>query len=511
MRILFVNFNLNATAGINNGIAVLSSLLKRRGFQVELLFLCEQMGYPFDLARIKKDILRLKPQIIGLSLIETQLKYADAFCRDLRSYYRGFVVCGGSLATMDPQGCLALEAVDAVCVGEGEGAMLELAEALRKRTDPSGIRNLWSKRPDGSILKNPLRPFADIDRLPLEDKELFNLDKLLPLKNNQLEVLVGRGCAYRCSYCINDSYMRRYQSLCESRVTLKDYLRLKKPQTVVREIQQTRRLHPRIRKIAFIDDNFVTNNAFLSDFCARYRRSVRLPFMVNANPLSYTAQKAALLKGAGCVDVRFGVESGSERLKRDILKRPIPNATVEEAFAINKELGMMTSSFNMIGLPTETRQEVLMTLRLNALIQPDTVKLMTFYPFKNTPIHELCEELKLIDWRRKRELDNYDTFTCLRFPAQQRLFLEKIQAAFGWYLNAFLDSPASGVYRTEVKRIEGMTRSEWARFDFARRDRQLSLQMRARKYAHYAQFLNRSLAVRYPSPHTLTREEPHGS
>ena len=122
------------------------------------------------------------------------------------------------------------------------------------------------------------------------------------------------------------------------------------------------------------------------------------------------------------------------------MKRQITNESVIGAFKKTAELGLMSSSFNMIGLPTETKEEVFETLRLNATIQPDTIKLMTFYPFKNTPIYDMCEKLDLIDYDKKRELDDYDSFSCLKFSKEHQLFLKKIQAVFNWYINVFLNT-----------------------------------------------------------------------
>lgn len=501
MKILFMNFNLGSTPGINNGLAILSAMLKRKGHKVDLIFLCEALGYGFDPGRIEKDIKDLEPDIIGMSLMETQLKYANAFLKSLRSYYRGFVVCGGPYPTMDPEGCLDMEGVEAVCVGEGEEALMELVEALETGDDYKGIKNLWCKLPDGSIVKNKLRPFSDLDRLPAEDKELFDLEKILPLKNYQLEAMLGRGCVYQCSYCINRSYLERYQQLCERPVTVKDYVRVKGAGTAIAEIKETLSRHPAIKKIAFIDDNFIMYDNFLEDFFTRYRKEIHLPFMCNVNPASYNLSKAKLLKDAGCDDIRFGIESGSERVKREVLKRNIPNKSVVEAFRINNDLNIMTSSFNMIGLPTEEKEEVFETLRLNASITPDTVKLMTFYPFRNTPIYGVCEEMGLIDYEKKFELDNYDTFSCLKFPPEQHLFLRKIQTAFNWYINVFLDNGASSEYDKAVKHIEGLDQDRWNAFDFYSADEEMSGRMRKKGLTHYSKFVNRSLAVKFPSRH----------
>lgn len=498
MKILFINFNLGSTAGINNGIAVLSAVLKEKGHRVGLIFLCEELGYGFDLARIKKDVLDFQPDIIGISLVEPQLKYMARFCKDLRKYYKGFVVCGGPHPTMSPEDVLSVDGMDAVCVGEGEDAIAELAEKLKLAKDRTQIKNLWFKLDNGTVIKNRLRPFKKISDLPAEDKELFGLDKIIRMKNYQLEVSLGRGCPYGCSYCINKPYLELYKKLCDGPTTPQDYIRIKNADTVISEIKSVVLKHPKIRKIAFIDDDLLMYAGFVKDFFTKYRKEVVLPFMCNANPLSFDIHKGRFLKEAGCDDVRFGVESGSERIKKDIMNRPISNRRIKTAFKAAGELGLMASSFNMIGLPTETMEEVLETLKLNAAIMPDTVKVMTFYPFGNTPIYDICARSGLIDYEKKRELDNYDTFTCLKFTPEHQLFLKKVQVAFNWYINIFMRNESSRHYLKAVKDIEAMDGKAWEKFDFDHADKEISDRMKKIGAVHYFKFMNRSLAAKFP-------------
>ena len=190
MNIMFINFNIGSTPGINNGIAILSAVLKKEGHRVGLIFLNEELGYGFNLDEMRKEIMGFNPGILGISLIETQLKYAAKFCKGLRDYYKGFVICGGSYPTMVPEECLLLDSIDAVCVGEGEEALRELADALENCREYNRIKNLWFRQPDGSTIKNRLRPFQGLAELPPEDKEIFDLEKILPLKNYQLETIL---------------------------------------------------------------------------------------------------------------------------------------------------------------------------------------------------------------------------------------------------------------------------------------------------------------------------------
>jgi len=492
MKILFIDFNLGATVGINNGISILSAVLKEKGNQVKLILLCEETGYGFELDRIKKDIQKFNPDVIGISLMEPQLRYAVDLCNDLSIYYKGFVICGGPYPTMNPRSMLALKSVDAICIGEGEDALLELVEALELGKDYTHVRNLWFKL-DGEVIQNKLRSFKDLDKLPPDDKRLFDLNKIIHLKNGQLEMLLGRGCPFKCSYCINGSYLNKYKTLCESSVSMKDYLRIRNIDTVIEEMRSLIVSYP-IREIAFVDDNFLVYNNFVDSFTKQYKEKIGLPFTINVNPVTFHVGKMARLKDAGCNTIRFGLESGSERIKREILQRPVSNSTIINAIKESEKLGLTTSTFNMIGLPTETVEEVFDTLRLNAMTKPKFIKVMTFYPFTGTPLYSLCLEIGLINHEKKDILNNYDTFTCLNFPEYYQLFLEKIQKAFNWYINVFLDNEVSPEYQKLISRIESMSRPEWQEFDFDRVDQEASQNYKG--ITHYSKFMNRSLAVR---------------
>jgi anaerobic magnesium-protoporphyrin IX monomethyl ester cyclase len=501
VNILFINFNIGATVGINNGIAAMSACLKRDGHAVLLLHICDALDYPFDLARMKQDIQAFSPDVVGLSLMEPQFKYAVRFCEDLRRYYDGFVFCGGPFPTMDPDSAIDAPGVNAVCVGEGEEAVCELVDALGEGADVSGIRNLWVRQPDGSVRKNLLRPFIDLATLPPDDKALFDLDRILPLKNYQLETMIGRGCVHKCTYCINDSYLGIYRDHCCAPATMKQYIRMKDIDVALDEIKAVIATHPEIRKIAFVDDNILMYPGRIDVFLERYKREIGLPFVCNTSPMVFTELKGRSLQDAGCDDIRFGIESGSERVKREIMNRSITNESVVRAFEITRKLGLMSSSYNMIGLPTETREEVMETLCLNARIQPDSVKLMTFYPFKNTPIYDLCSDMNLIDEEKKDLLDDYDTFTCLKFEPAHQFFLEKVQVAFNWYINMFMNTDASAIYAERARELESMDRGAWRAFDFAAADKRLSERFQSKGVPHYRKFVNRSLAARYPSRH----------
>ena len=168
MRVLFIYPNLNAQIGFNYGVAFLSAVLRRNGHVTRLLNINESLGYPLDLERIAGDVKAFSPDLVGFSVVSNQFRYALEIGKAIRGYTDAPFVCGGVHATMVPREVLETGIFDYACLGEGEEALVELANALEVHGDTTKIPNIWMKR-DGRIIKNRVRPFIPLENLPSKD------------------------------------------------------------------------------------------------------------------------------------------------------------------------------------------------------------------------------------------------------------------------------------------------------------------------------------------------------
>ena len=121
------------------------------------------------------------------------------------------VIFGGVHPSAVPEVCLEEPAVDYVCVGEGEEAMVRLCEDLAGglgagRRPARPIPNLWWRGEDGGIVRGPASGFVqDLDSLPFWDKELWEND--VPIGTSYL-TMTSRGCPYRCTFCFNNFFAK---------------------------------------------------------------------------------------------------------------------------------------------------------------------------------------------------------------------------------------------------------------------------------------------------------------
>lgn len=134
------------------------------------------------------------------------------------------------------------------------------------------------------------------------------------------------------------------------------------------------------------DDTLLKNPTWVHDFCVQYGQRVNRPFFCNARPESIKDDLARLLKRAGCKAIGIGIESGSERIRRDVLRRPMSDDVIIRAFRSAHEAGLQTWSFNMVGLPGETEEDLQQTISLNETVTTDFVRVSVFTPYPGTPI-----------------------------------------------------------------------------------------------------------------------------
>ncbi len=237
---------------------------------------------------------------------------------------------------------------------------------------------------------------------------------------------------------------------------------------------------------------------YLREFCAEYKKISSIPFTVNAHVQIFDADMARNLKDAGCSIVKFGIESGSQRVRREVMNRHMKNDAITRALAIAEEAGLHSSTFVMIGLPTETREEVLETIQLLADSKPGRFRWSVFFPFPHTAAYDISLKNGCIDFDKMNRLSNFTDESCLDFGPEHNLWLEKVAQAFPWYVNARSDLACAQRYAELVAEIESMPAAAWAKAkDTLRsRDEEESRRQQAAGHVHYAIRFNRFMGVR---------------
>jgi len=490
MKVLFIYPNLNAQIGFNYGIAYISGFLKKYGIETYLLNVNEKLGYPLDLDRIKKDVLKINPDVVGISVLTNQYKYALEIARSIKGYLQIPVIFGGIHPTMDPYGTMEEKVVDYLCIGEGEEAFYEF---LRKGS-PEAIKN-FAYRKDNRIVVEPLRPYIDITRLPFKDYDIFDFQQMIDAKDGWVGLLASRGCPFRCTYCLNHKIMELYKTYGH---LPKFYLRRHTVEEMIYEIDYLLTRYRNIKMFIFDDDIFTFDRQWLHEFSKAYRKITDIGFVCNAHARIFDEDMAQDLKEAGCRIVKFGLESGSERIRRNVLRRYMSNRDIEHAFDVAHRAGLHTSAFVMIGLPHEERKDIMATVELLAKVQPGRIRWSLFFPFVGTKAYEIAEKSGQIDFEKMRNLDNFTDETCMILGDEVNLLIEKLKTLFCLYINGYGDMDKESKYGELLKRVEMADRGLWMKEkeNFVKLLRELDEEMERMGNIHYEVKYNPFMGVK---------------
>lgn len=311
-------------------------------------------------------------EIIGISSMSRGSARAKALIGGLRPLGR-LIVWGGMHPTLFPEDCIGH--ADIVCRGEGEEFMLEIADRVSSGRDWRDIPN-GAYLSEGRTILNELRPLiADLDDLPLLDFAFENeyiLDptgKLIPntrMKEMKSVLFSGsRGCNNNCAYCSNSQLKSIYRGKGQ-------YLRKMSIPRFVEVAVEYRRLFPRATRFYFTDEDFFARSVDnLKEFAESYPAQVGIPFECMASPNQITEEKVALASKAGMFQIDIGIESGSERIRRELFHRQVDDETQKQAaIAVNRYAPGQALYFLILGNPYEERRDLLDGVRLMEQLPP---------------------------------------------------------------------------------------------------------------------------------------------
>ncbi|MCB9833174.1 MAG: B12-binding domain-containing radical SAM protein [Planctomycetes bacterium] len=515
MRVLLIYPSIDCPPGINHGLAAISGVLEHAGHRTRLLHVCDALWPIPEQAEINDLVREFRPDLIGFSAMSQQYAWCREVAAGIAAEFDLPTVVGGVHCTMVPEEVTADADFDFVCVGEGEFALLELVERLARGEDLTSVPNMRipaarvarvlariapEHRPAagaGVDIVNPVGPFPDLETMPAKNYDLFDLDHIIRVRKGWMGMLTSRGCPYKCTYCFNKEIVDRYLDD-GGAAKGKDYLRHYPIERIIAEIRELKARHPHLDTLIFDDDLFTLNRGYVEAFCAAYVESgIDLPFVVNAHVQKFDEEMAAQLARAGCMIVKYGLESGSDEIRRQVLWRTMTNDKIAESFAAAHRHGLHSSAFVMFGLPFETWDQIQETIRLCARVRMGRFRWAIFFPFPGTAGHRIAHDAGLIDESKMGRLGNYFDGSCLRFGADHDLLLEKLGKCFHWWVNAETDWPTAAIYRDLAAELMALDRAAWdeVKDTVQERDRVLSEDFLRRGLPHYSLRYSHVMAV----------------
>jgi len=480
-----VQFLYPNTFGMNMvppAIAFLSALVKRDGHEVSLFdstyydlsygvnsegLKAENLNVvPFDMGArgiqmkstdwrvdLREQVKSFSPDLIAISSTEDMWELGLMLLRELEDYILSNhlpVIAGGVFPTFAPQLVIADPLINMVCIGEGENALVDLCRRIDEGLDYTSVTNLWVRKDDGSVQKNPISNPVDIDSNPEIDLSLFDEERLYrPMSGRVYKMFpieTHRGCPFTCRFCNSPDQMRLYDEKAGG-----GFFRKKSMQIVSEELKSLKDKYGCEYNYFWADTFLALNNQEFEEFCEMYSE-IKLPFWMQTRPETISDYKIKRLAEVGLHRISFGIEHGNEEFRKRVLDRRWKNSDIVDALKIPHRYDVQFSLNNITGFPDETRELAFDTIELNRKIDADNANIYSFVPFHGTPLRRVCENQGLVSPDTiARALTDKPMLEMPQYPVAE---IEGIKKCFILYVK-FPRNRWDEIHRAEVDSEEG--------------------------------------------------------
>lgn len=410
MKLVLVDPPLRSFAGIFSfyfplGLTYVAGSVRRAGFQCSILDMdaAEEKAGTLDFSHeyekygrylhsindpdhhtwelMRRIIVEQKPDVIGISALTTKFGsviQTARFCKEILPNVP--ILVGGAHASTMPELTLSIDEVDLVVRGEADETMVRLLERFAAGHPWEDIPGISFRR-DGKIVHNPPAPMVqDLDSLPFPDRSaLMHPDHYS--SEDMGVTLTSRGCPFQCSYCFHPWEKRvRYRSTPD----------------ILEEIREVRALF-NTHQFHFKDDSFTVKRSHVVELCeALLKEPFRIGWSCTTRVDLVDDELLSLMKRSGCNQISVGIESGSERILKETDKG-ITHAQILKAAALMNKHRIFWSGYFMIGLPTETEQDIRKTFEFLKVAKPYYAGLGVYNPFPRTKLFDQAVEMGLLD------------------------------------------------------------------------------------------------------------------
>ena len=379
------------------GLGYIASVIRGEGHAVRIL---DINGFGYSNKKVEEIIKDSKFDIAGIGGLTSTYKYVKWLSKIIRKHKSNvLIVAGNMVSTAHPEMLLKNSCVDIAVIDEGEITFKELVSALRAGKGFGGINGIYYKN-NGEILKTPPRErISDLDTLPFPAWDLLPMETYLNNSTTspssvglrQINVSAVRGCPYECTFC--------------SRPFGKQVF-IRSARNTIDEVRELKKRY-QVEFINFSDDLFLANEKFVLEFCdMMISENLNIKWSTSGRVNLVNDKLLRKMRRAGCVELGFGFESGSQ-IMLDNMKKRVTVKQAEEAIKITRAACIKVSGSFIIGMPGETLNTIKETL---AFIKRNHLPIYRFFyatPYPHTELYSIAKKMG-------------------RFPLDEDAYLEKL-------------------------------------------------------------------------------------
>ncbi len=384
MRVSLVNVKANYDCMEPLGVLYLGTVLKKAGHDVQV-----REVFPNNEERAIRDIKSFNPDLVGFTILTPSYAISSALIKNLQKQVKAYYCAGGPHITTIPVKSMDDLKLDFVVIGEGEYTLKEIADGFdkNKELDLKDVKGVVYKKNKKAINNGFRELIQDLDELPIIDRNLLlNYPWYLSppgtvrgkVYKGFARMMASRGCPYNCIFCGSNSIFGRK-------------VRRRSVDNVMLEINDLIKKFG-VKGVYFVDDTFTLDPKWVIRFCDKLIESnVKLIWACQARVNTIREDVLRKMKKAGCVQLDIGVESGSDRILKN-LKKGINVEMTRKAFKIIKTVGMRTEASFIIGSPGETMEDIRKTEELIEEINPSITMCNIMTPHPGSEIYDMAKK-----------------------------------------------------------------------------------------------------------------------
>lgn len=354
------------------GILYIAAYLRKHEVRVQVMDITAA-GYTLEdiLERVASE----KPVLVGISAMTPGLRSAVVIAEELKRKFGDSVTVGlgGSHVNSDLKFTERFPVFDFSVLGEGEKTTLDI------------VRRLQAGEKVRGIIQGV--PIDDLEEIPPPARDLINYkdyfrdEESAKGRKPAATMLSSRGCPFHCSFC--------------SIPVIRHKVRIRDAKSVVDEMEAI--YDTCDGAYSFVDDVLTLNKTSMIALCREIldrKLKVRWMGMTRANLLS--EEMVAFMARAGCTDLFFGVESGSERVRNEVIQKRVTDKEIADSVALCRKHGIHVSLFLMAGFPGETWEDLKATINIGSKVKADLIGIRITVPFPGTDVFDYAVKENII-------------------------------------------------------------------------------------------------------------------
>ncbi|MBU7017092.1 MAG: cobalamin B12-binding domain-containing protein [Theionarchaea archaeon] len=390
MKVVMVDSTKSGIATIPSlGVLYVASVMEKAGNEVKV----ELLSLSDDVEKIGKNVSGEDPELIGISCLHTaNMKVIPDIARSIRNYTDAPIMVGGTHPTIMYEDVLKkCPEIDFVVRGEAELTVVELGKALENDEPLSRVKGI-AYRDNGNIVATEKRPYiADIDTIPFPARHLIPMEKFKPSSRGNM--ITSRGCPLSCIHC------------CVPQVYGSAF-RARTPENIVKEIKELITDYD-INYIKFVDDTSGVDRNRVADFCDLImKENLDISWGAKASAGKLDEPLLKKMKEAGCQELFFTILSSHQK-SLDMIGNKAKIDVIERAIKLTQKAGIKVTAIVFIGVPFETKQEVLETIKFAEALNLTRIGLQLFGPVPGSEVYYNLEKYG-ITMLKEDEIPQYE-------------------------------------------------------------------------------------------------------